>query len=467
MLNRRRLPLIVLAAAFVAAAAVGLVLTRPGPESYDAKIMLQVTRSLVEHADFRVTEDEFGFNSPYASYGLGQSLLFAAPYAVGGANAAMTANAWVLGLAVVAVAALARRLDLSWTRSLVVAFLIGAGTMLLPYVPTGFSEPAIAALVAVGLLAVAAARQGRPWAALAGGVAAGATVLFRADSALLVLPAVGAGVWWAGGRSRRTIVRFAAGAAPFLLFCAWYNWFRFGSPFRLGYKGTDGFSYPFLRGLHGLLFSPGRGLLWYVPLVIVAAAGARRAWRRDPALAATAGALLVARPLLFASWSQWEGGVCWGPRFLVPAMPALAVGVVEVVRGFGDWRAPVRVALVAVAALSVGVQAVGATIGYEHHWNIVRPQAVAAGDETGQDFLYTWRYSPIVQEAKWVLERPDLHVGRAMPPARRPGLFASLIGAGLLAAVAAAAAARRLDAAAPPDEPAHMRKNETLVVPVS
>lgn len=466
MLIRRRLPLIVLIATFGATAALGLAFTRPGPESYDAKIMLQVTRSLVDHHDFRVTEDEFGFNTPYASYGLGMSLLFAVPYSVGGVNAAMTTNAWVLGLAVVVVVALARRLDLSWGKSLVVGLLIGAGTMLLPYVPTGFSELAIAALVGLGLLAVAAARAGRPWAALVGGVAAGATVLFRTDSVLLVLPAIGAGVWFAAEprRRRRTLVRFAAGAGPFLAFCAWYNAYRFGSPFRLGYQNTAGFSYPFVRGLKGLLISPGRGLLWYVPLVVVAAVGARRAWRRDPVLTATAAALLVARPLLFASWSQWEGGVCWGPRFLVPAMPALAVGVVEVVRGFAAWRAPARVALVAAIAVSVGVQLVGASIGYEHHWNKVRPVAEARGEV--QNYLYAWKYSPILDEAKWMFSRGDLFVGRAMPPRRRPGLFALLAGLSLASAAVALGGARRLDDRAGSPQPEEMRKNEPIVVPV-
>lgn len=478
MLIRRRLPLIVLVATFVATAAFGLVFSRPGPESYDAKIMLQVTQGLVEHGDVRVTHDEFGFNTPYASYGIGMSLLFAVPYEAGRLvghdplNAAMTTNAFVLAFAVVAVVALARRLDLSWGRALLTGLLVGAGTMLLPYVPTGFSEPAIAALVAVGLLSVAAVRSGagRPWAAVVGGVAGGAAVLFRTDSVLLVLPAIGGGLWFATGKDRRTrrrtLVRFGAGAAPFLAFCAWYNWFRFGSPFRLGYKDTAGFSYPFVRGLKGLLISPGRGLVWYVPLVVVALVGTRRAWRRDPVLTAAAGVILVARPLLFASWSQWEGGVCWGPRFLVPAMPALAVGVVEVVRGFGarTWRLPTRVALVAVMAVSVGVQLVGTTIGYEHHWNKVRPVAVARGEV--QNYLYAWKYSPIVDEAKWAFSRTDLYVGRAMPPARRPGLFAGLMALSLLGAAAAVAGARRLDAGPAPAKPPDMRKNDPVAVPV-
>lgn len=452
MPDRSRLPALVVVAMFGATAAAGLILTRPGPESYDAKIMLQVTRSMVENRNFLVTDDEFGFNSPHASYGLGMSLLFAVPYTVGrvaagadpveAANGAMTANAFVLGLAAVAVLWLARHLDLSWPRALATAGLMAGGTMLLPYVASGFSEVAVAVLVALGLVAIAAQRRGKPWAALLGGAAAGATALFRADSLLLVLPIVAGGVWLASGRERKVLGRLGAGAAPFLLVWAWYNNLRFGSPFKLGYANTDGFNYPFFKGLYGLLLSPGRGLLWYVPLLVVAAVGARAAWRRDAVLAGAAAALLVVRPLFFASWSQWEGGVCWGPRFLVPAMPALAVGVVEVVRRFDSFRVPARVGLVAVMAVSGFVQLVGATVGYEHHWNKVRPVAEARGEV--ESYLYAWRYFPIADEAGWLFTRPDLYAGRALPPSRHAAPFAALLLVAVAAAATAAAGASKL-----------------------
>jgi hypothetical protein len=440
------------AATFVATAALGLIFTRPGSESYDAKIMLQVTRSMVEDQNFLVADDEFGFNSPHASYGLGMSLLFAVPYTVArvaagadpveAANGAMTTNAFVLGLAAVAVLWLARELGLSWTGALVTAALIAGGTMLFPYVASGFSEVAIAVLVALGLLAIAAQRHARPWAALLGGAVAGASALFRADSLLLIFPIVAGGVWLASGRERQALVRLGLGAAPFLLVWAWYNNLRFGSPFKLGYANTDGFNYPFFKGLYGLLLSPGRGLLWYVPLLVAAAVGARWAWRRDPVLTGAAAALLVVRPLFFASWSQWEGGVCWGPRFLVPAMPALAVGVVEVVRRFRSFAVAARVGLVAVVAVSGFVQLVGATVGYEHHWNKVRPVAAERGDV--QSYLYAWRYFPIADEAGWLFTRPDLYAGRALPPSRHAVPFTLLLLVGAAAWATAAAGTSKL-----------------------
>jgi hypothetical protein len=431
---RARLVALVVGATFTAWVTAGLILSRPRPETYDSAIMLQVTRSMVEHGTFRVGHDPLGLNSPYASYGLGMSLVCAVPYTVArivganagqAVNAAMTANAFVLGFAAVAVLLLARALDVTWPRALATAALVTGGTMLLPYVATGFSEPAVAVLVALGLLAISAQRRGRAWAAALGGAAAGASVLFRPESLLIVLPIVGGGVWLASGRHGRVLVQFAAATVPFLAVCAWYNDLRFGSPLNVGYGHTTGFSHSFLPGFYGLLLSPSRGLLWYVPLVAVAAVGAPAAWRRDPVVAGSATALLLARPLLFASWTSWEGGICWGPRFLVPAMPALAVGVVEVVRRFSDWTPVARSALAAVMALSIFVQVPGAIVGYEHHALEQRVPAAARGE--GRDYFFAWKYFPIDDQAVWLFTRPELSSGRAVPPARNPGAFTLLL----------------------------------------
>src|SRR6266699_3829665 len=65
---------------FVSALAAGLLFARQAPESYDAQVMVQVTRSMVDHHDFLVRQDAFGMNSPYSIYGIGMPALMTAPY---------------------------------------------------------------------------------------------------------------------------------------------------------------------------------------------------------------------------------------------------------------------------------------------------------------------------------------------------------------------------------------------------
>jgi hypothetical protein len=124
-------------------------------------------------------------------------------------------------------------------------------------------------------------------------------------------------------------------------------------------------------------------------------------------------------------------------------MPALAVGVVEVVRRFGNWRIPVRLLVGLVMAVSVAVQLVGATIGYEFSWNFIRPLAVARGET--EAYLYAWKYFPIRDELGWLFTRTDLYVGRALPPTNSPMLFAVLVVLAVWGAGVAICAARRLE----------------------
>lgn len=459
MRERHRLAVLVAAGIFLAALFTGLIVSREAPEAYDTRIMLQVTRSILDDGGFRVVDDEFGFNSPYASYGLGMSLLFLIPSAIadatGGdaANAAMMTNAFAFGLTAIALLALARTMDLRWSRAAAVAGLTAAGTMLLPYAGSGYSELALAGAIALGLTAVGASTRGRRWAAPLGGVAVGMATLLRTDSLLAVAPAVVAGVLLAvpADRRRQELVRIAAGATPFLVVWAWYNAVRFGNPWTLGYAGTEGFAGDFPAGLFGLTLSPARGLLWYAPLLLVALAGARAAWRLNRPLALAAAIVLVGRLILFASWSSWWGGVTWGPRFLVPAMPALAVGLAGALSRYRRWPAPMRAAVVSVCVISVGVQLVGASTAYEHHWNQFHTKAEVSGDPDA--YLFDWKYFPIYHQAGWMVWRTDVIEGRFLPPAGRPGMLAAFTSMIAWGVAAAAYAARRLDRAQGPVAP--------------
>jgi hypothetical protein len=95
------------------------------------------------------------------------------------------------------------------------------------------------------------------------------------------------------------------------------------------YSGLDGFSYPFFFGLLAILFSFGKGLVFYLPGVLLPV------WK---SLSAKLQRLYLLWMLFlaglvpaYASWWSWYGGDYWGPRFFVfgilPASLALAVAL--------------------------------------------------------------------------------------------------------------------------------------------
>ena len=112
-------------------------------------------------------------------------------------------------------------------------------------------------------------------------------------------------------------------------------WIRRGGPLTTGYagdhgiktilpySGKPGFSYPFLFGVLSILFSFGRGLLFFMPGLTLALA--RRTWSliRARLLLVLMLVFVAGLVLIYAKWWAWYGGLAWGPRFfLFAAIPA-------------------------------------------------------------------------------------------------------------------------------------------------
>jgi hypothetical protein len=159
---------------------------------------------------------------------------------------------------------------------------------------------------------------------------------------------------------------------------AWYNAARFGSPLDSGYgHGAQGEDVDLdfqrslgylLEGLWDLLASPGKGLIFYAPLVVLVPWGIWRLWRGG-----RRGPVTILLALCVAAWVahanlliRWLGGWAWGPRFMVPVVPLLVVlaggvlyqGSAAPARRLRAWR--LAVAALALAGLLVQLPAVAA-----------------------------------------------------------------------------------------------------------
>lgn len=137
----------------------------------------------------------------------------------------------------------------------------------------------------------------------------------------------------------RRLPRVIAGGAPFAIALAIYNKMLFGSFFALssGFERDPQFRQLAKHGLFGitvpdpgillrLLVDPSRGLLVFSPVFLVGLAAIPRARK---ALSSPQLWSLVLAPaaivLMYAGYPNWHGGWTAGARYLVPAMPFLAL----------------------------------------------------------------------------------------------------------------------------------------------
>ena len=317
--------------------------------------------------------------------------LFATPFWLLDAVAYFNATVIAAGLGVTWLL-LRRRADGDLLRAFLL--LVVAGSMVAVAAADFYGEAFTAMAVGVGLLAVALGHRLAGWVAVVVGAV-------NTPASLVGLGLVSA-VETVRARRFRYLVPFAAGVAlvltEILLRHGGYVGNR-GSRTVMPYSGEPGFSYPFLLGVAALLFSFGRGLVFFLPGLVLPARQRLRA--RSPELEHVYllwTVFLAGLVVAYASWWAWHGGQAWGPRFLLvgvlPASLALAVRL----RDPGS-RPLADLATLAVLALSMWIGA--ASTAFNQLWP---PQC---GGDT--EFLchFTPEFSPL-----WYpfVARPDLDV---------------------------------------------------------
>lgn len=229
----------------------------------------------------------------------------------------------------------------------------GAATIAAPLGPTLFEHDTAAAF-AIAAFACAWLGRSRGWA-VAAGLCAGTAVLFQYATALIAL----ALLVYCGRRAGW----FLLGVIPPALALGAYDWAAFGSPFHLSYRyvanpfaerqhhGFFGIGVPTLGGLREVLVG-NRGLLVFSPVLAAAAVGLWLLWRRgDRAEALLAAVVTVLFVLLAGGYFLPYGGGSPGPRFLVPALPFLVLGLPAALARFP--RPTLALALVSAALMSV------------------------------------------------------------------------------------------------------------------
>lgn len=246
------------------------------------------------------------------------------------------------------------------------------GTPVWGWSTTLLGHAVVADLYVVAIWAIwrgGALRSAASGHALLAGAALGWAVVVEHQAVLAGVVIAGWGLWTLRARGDRAWLIAAAlvGGGIALVPFVTYNMVAFGTPFRIGYAGVVGW-----EGMHQGLFGLGLprvpvlreitvgsryGLIWVAPVLLLAPYGlwmwGQRPRMRSLAVAAALAAVVVL--LVNAAYVYWQGGNTTGPRFAIPAVAPLALGLAAAWAHAGDRV--IRIGMALLLALSIAVNA--------------------------------------------------------------------------------------------------------------
>jgi hypothetical protein len=201
-----------------------------------------------------------------------------------------------------------------------------------------------------------------------------------------------------------------------------------------------------------LLAGPARGFFWYSPALLLALGGGRWFWRHARWVLAVIISLSLVYTLVYAKWYMWHGGYSWGPRFLVPLAPFLALLIGPV------WEALVerrvfggvgRTLVLLLVVLSFGVQWLGLLIPFAlvQDWLAANMQPLFAPETFTRVVL-----SPLVLQWQYITPQ-NIHLAWWRGERVDWSALLATVAAALLGLVQLARAQQQKPVATPGDRP--------------
>ena len=291
---------------------------------------------------------------------------------VGMVHAAFLFNALVTAGTVVVLVHYLSALGQSLPVSVTTAALFGLASPALPYSQTFFREPLSGLLLLAGAyFMLRLGQRSQVSDAVLCGLTLGTAFATKQANVLALIALLPFGLIYLGQASRdwRGRVRLAlAVAIPGLLVIVaalGYQYAYGRQAIQNNALADPAVASSAIDAFLGFLFSPGKSLFVYAPVLIAAFVAlplSLRRYRRETILAMAVFAAFVVgysamKPVL------WWGGLNWGPRFLVPVVPFLFVPIASVVAWAMNHRRTWRTLLFGfLVALSVAVQLIGVSV---------------------------------------------------------------------------------------------------------
>ncbi|GAC1407284.1 MAG: hypothetical protein NVSMB52_20590 [Chloroflexota bacterium] len=379
----------------------------------------------------------------YAFYGPGQTLLMIPLYVVGKVIAhhlglpygittlyASRSLDLFLGAALATLFFVIARNIFSVRVALLLTLLFGAGSTAWPDAQSALEQTQVSLCLLAAVWALyrysVSERRLRRWLVLTG-MFAGCAVCTRYDAVIFVLPyPVFLYILHERDASWRrfsvALITLCVSVLPWLVLVFAWNYARFGSPFRTGlHEQTLG--EPVIVGVTNLLLSPGKGLLWYLPVIALLPWAVRHFRTRQPALFALFASSVSIAVLFYANVLYWHGDPAWGPRYLYVVVPYFILQLGELIQRWRWFGRFFQVLALGIVGASFVLQLLAVSVTPWRFWYELQAdrQASFNGEQwTGQPFHwgaakynYYWdvHESPTLRQFENVYEVTRLYLG--------------------------------------------------------
>jgi hypothetical protein len=250
-----------------------------------------------------------------------------------------------------------------------------------------------------------------PYFAGVGGLFLGLSV-FAHPTSIIVIPGFIVYSIFSMRYNKRSVISFLLVLSVALLFTGIVNYLRFGSFTEFGYGsyfGTLSYNAGW-TGLPGILASPGKGLLFYFPIVIFLPLALKYMYRENRWL------FFLIIYVIFVHWVYfgtlddtesrfWSGAIAWGPRYLVPILPFITLAFGSLLTRFKRSRLLLKVPLVVLIVVGFTVNLPGILVWSEYGtiyaWD--KEELAKVPDSLG---VIAWNpiHSPIILHIKALMD---------------------------------------------------------------
>src|SRR5215207_574603 len=244
-----------------------------------------------------------------------------------------------------------------------------------------------------------------------GGLFLGLSV-FAHPTSIIVIPGFVVYSIFSMRHNKKSLISFLLTLSIVLFFMGLVNYLRFGSFTEFGYGsyfGTLSYNAGW-TGLPGLLASPGKGLIFYFPIVFLLPLALKYMYRENKWLFFLIVYIISVHWLYFGTLGDtesrfWSGAIAWGPRYLVPVLPFITLAFGTLLARFKQSRLLLKASLLILCILGFIINLPGTLVWSEYG-------TIYAWDKEGLNrfpdslevIAWNLNYSPIILHTKVLMD---------------------------------------------------------------